>query len=180
MIYQNTYSNQIREKIKKLNSVFCAADLQEQNQEKLRSVLKAMVKTGEITRVARGKYQYVGEKTGSTTMQQKAWKIIRARKKVTIEDIIELAGMTKNYAQDWLNTLKANGIVKKASKQYILIKDTVSMPINAHHAQYMKKYNKNKKAINTELDNIEKSIKQIRTNLNTLNIPKSEQGEIHE
>ncbi|MBA3012941.1 MAG: hypothetical protein KKF12_18525 [Proteobacteria bacterium] len=61
------------------------------------------------------------EKTQIKTIM---WRLLRSRKVVTYEDLQELAGASRSYAQEWMATLIKREVVRKLSKgRYQLIND---------------------------------------------------------
>ena len=60
-------------------------------------------------------------KTEKQSIKAIMWRLLRARKVVTYDELQELAGASRPYAQEWMADLVREGIVKKLSKgRYML------------------------------------------------------------
>jgi hypothetical protein len=87
-------------------------------------------KREEITRIERGLYEYTGKKK-PPAIQDKMWKVLRANRSVTVEDLQELAGAAESYAKEWLQMLARNGVVRRMDNgKWRMIHDPVEMPKN--------------------------------------------------
>ncbi len=53
--------------------------------------------------------------TGKVNIKTRMWKILTARGAVTYDDLQELTGASRVYAQEWMATLVKRGVVKKLS-----------------------------------------------------------------
>jgi len=68
------------------------------------------------------------EKTKIKTVM---WRLLQARKLVTYDDLQELSGASRIYAQEWMATLLKREVVKKLSKgRYQLVCDTPLEPVS--------------------------------------------------
>lgn len=57
------------------------------------------------------------------------WRLLKIRKTMTYDDLQELAGVSRSYAQEWMATLIRRGVVKKlGSGKYTLINETRHEP----------------------------------------------------
>jgi hypothetical protein len=66
------------------------------------------------------------------------WRVLRAKRTVTVEDLLMMAGAAGSYAREWLGMLEARGVVRKAGQKYVLIKDHVEMPENDAKAERLR------------------------------------------
>ena len=107
-------------------------------------------KSGEITRVRRGAYIYNGKnKNRPPELQAIMWRFLRAKKTVTIDDLVEISGASHNYAAEWVYMLERREIVEKirlsGARKYRLISDPVIMPVNEDNAKKLRRLRKQKK-----------------------------------
>ncbi len=124
--------------------------------------LTDMKSRGEIVSVSRGVYRYktVKKKPFVRTVM---WRILRSRKKVKVEDLIELAGASEPYAVEWLRMLKKRNIVKKMKGgSYRLVNDVVNEPVSLERAERLKNWRKRKKAAMAALDRASAAIDDAR------------------
>lgn len=96
---------------------------------KVFGTLRDFRRSGEVERVSRGVYRWVGGGRKKPEIREAMWKLLRARRVVTIADLQELAGASRTYAEEWLGTLHKHGVVRRIRPgRYQLIKDRVAMP----------------------------------------------------
>lgn len=103
-----------------------------------------MRKSGEITRIARGKYKWAEKQTDKSQIREIMWRFFRAKRTISVEDLQEIAGAKKTYASEWLRMLCRNDIARKAGRKYIMIKDPVAMPDDDEKAERLRKLRKSK------------------------------------
>ena len=121
------------------------------------------VRAGEIERAERGVYRYRGKPAGRPQIQLIMWRILRARRAVTIEDLQELAGASAAYAKQWLMMLARRQIVRKLSNgKYHLIQDPVEMPRDEEKAEKLRTIRERKKAALKALDHAFSAIADAR------------------
>jgi hypothetical protein len=110
-------------------------------------VLKNMRKTGEIERVRRGVCVYKGK--DKPHLHEIMWRFLRARKVVTIDDLREIAGASRNYATEWMRMLQKHELVKVIRtgnlRKYQLISDQVAVPQNDEKAKKFRRARRQKK-----------------------------------
>lgn len=110
--------------------------------------LRAFHKRGEIEKVSRGIYKYIG-KTDKPQLQQIMWRALRARKTVTIDDLIEIAGASREYTKEFLRMLVKREIIRRIrigkKYKYQLINDPVVMPEDTDNAKKLRKLRQQKR-----------------------------------
>lgn len=114
--------------------------------------LTDMRKRGEIVNISRGVYRFkdVPKKPFVRTVM---WRVLRSRKKVNTEDLMELAGASEPYAKEWLRILEKRKIVKKMKGgSYRLINDVVKEPVSKERAERLKDWRKRRKEAMAALD----------------------------
>ena len=73
------------------------------------------------------------------------------RKRVSVEDLMVMAGASNDYAKEWLRALERQGVVAKQgagnldSCTWALIKDTIEMPQNDAKAARLRDLRQTKK-----------------------------------
>jgi len=102
-------------------------------------------KAGEIVRVKQGEYKWTG-KPVKPQLREVMWRIFRARKRVSIEDLQELSGASELYIKEWLGLLCRRGIARKTKPGiYLMVKDTVIIPDDDKKAERLRKIRRQKK-----------------------------------
>jgi len=117
-----------------------------ESKRRVRTAIKDLKKSGEIESVDRGVYRWLGKTAPAPEIREAMWKLLRARRVVTVDDLRELAGASKRYAREWLLTLAKHGVVRKTGARYQLIKDTIVMPDLADNAEKLREIRRRKKA----------------------------------
>lgn len=121
------------------------------NNEKqvLYRTLRVFLKRGEIEKKQSGVYRYIG-KTEKPQLQQIMWRVLRARKTITVDDLIEIAGASREYIKEFLRMLVKREILRRirvgARFKYQLINDPVVMPEDTDNAKKLRKLRNKKKA----------------------------------
>lgn len=101
---------------------------------------------GEVERVRPGVYRYIGKSQAVPEKRAVMWRLLRARKVVTVADFQELAGVSEVYAHEWLSMLIRRGIVKMmGADKYRLLNDPIVMPENADKAEQLRRMRERKK-----------------------------------
>ena len=128
-------------------------------------VIKNMRKSGEIVRVRRGVCIYKGK--NKPRLHEIMWRFLRARKVVTIDDLREISGASKNYAIEWMRMLRKHELIKVIrignSRKYQLISDQVAVPQNDEKAKKFRQIRKQKKReALAGLEKLQTAISQIK------------------
>lgn len=94
--------------------------------------IRRFERRGAIRRVRKGLYQYKqGLTTGAgPTKYEVMWRLLRARRTVTIDDLVEMAGVSRPYAIAFLATMLRNEVVRCVGdgSKYSITVDAVAMP----------------------------------------------------
>lgn len=112
--------------------------------------LADMRKHGEVKRCRPGVYIYTAKLKTEDELRQKIWRVIRSKRVVTINDLMELAGASETYAKDYVQMLVRREVVKtirtkRGRWKYQLINDPVVMPVNEDNAKKLRKLRWQKK-----------------------------------
>ena len=177
--HKNSFANRIRTAAKKLGNngkQFTAKQLSVEaclltrdEEKKMSSVVSDLVKAGEMQRVDRGVYLYLG-KPGKKELPLKDQmrNLLKIKGSVTLEELQEL-GAAENYAKEWLQMLARRGVVvKHANGRHELIAD-MTIPENDEKAERLRRLRaKKKKAIASALDTANAALEKARLELNGL------------
>lgn len=78
-------------------------------------------------------------------IRQKMWSILRSRRLVSIEDLMELTGAGREYARQWLGMLAGHEIVARQDDgRFRLVQDTVEQPDNDVKAEKLRQIRRKK------------------------------------
>ena len=104
----------------------------------IQDVMRDLVRSGEAVRAAQGVYRWAARKE-PVQLRQKMWSILRARRVVSVEDLMELAGASRGYALEWARMLERNELVRRLDDGRVqLLHDPVIMPENTAKAEQLK------------------------------------------
>ncbi len=167
---RQSFTERVRGAAKQLSSEipnFEASDLGErlgiqryEDMAKLRQVIQELCKSGEIERQSKGVYRYVGKPEGKPTRQLVMWRLLRMRKIVSIEDLQLIAGVSADYAKEWLRDLvKTNIVRKQEGGKYQLVKDIIDMPHNQEKTERLRRIRKLKKEGLSIIETIQHSMR---------------------
>lgn len=145
---EKSFAHQVRLQMERLGSLgqeVAVSDISDElglvyGREKrpLYSTLRDFCKTGEIQKIRTGVYQYVG-KTRPPEYQQVMWRILRKRKTVTAEALVETSGASRAYVTQWLRRLVKHGVLRKnPNGSHTLIHDPMDMPKDEEKAAYLR------------------------------------------
>lgn len=143
--------------------------------KRLLNTLSELSRTGKLRRVSQGTYAppIVGM-AKQPTKWQRMWNLIKMRKRVTVEDLVELGEVSHDYAIECLRILVRRGYVRKIQQPgkigvWIALCDTVKAPVNDENAARLRELRRQKKeAITGRLDAIDTALIDVRQILSTL------------
>lgn len=151
----DTFTGRIREAARALApEVFTVTDLSikaevmtRKDHQRIRDVIRELRKTGEIVRMGRGQYSYAGRAKKTNEIRKIMWRVLRARRNVTVEDMMELCGASENYATEWLRMLVRRGVLSQKNGRYRMISDPIDMPSNEEKARALRLLRERKKTL---------------------------------
>jgi predicted transcriptional regulator len=103
------------------------------------NALSDLYQAGRITRERQGVYALADGKR-RPDKREVMWRLLRMRKRVTTADLVELAGVSREYAKEWLQMLGNRGIARRIPQPnnqphvWQLVNDTVAMPVDEEKA----------------------------------------------
>ncbi|NCC91718.1 MAG: hypothetical protein EOM10_00315 [Opitutae bacterium] len=118
--------------------------------------LKDLLKAGEVLRADVSTYVWAGKKE-PVQIRAKMWSILRSRRVVSIEDLMELTGSSRGYALQWTRTLARHEIVTvQEDGRFRLVKDTVEQPDNEAKAAQLRQLRRRQalEKLRLDLENI--------------------------
>ena len=125
----------------------------------IRSALRDFLRRGEMVRTAPGVFRYQERPTVKPQIRERMWRILRARRRVTVEDLQELAGASRSYAEEWLRMLTKRAVVRKCGGGvFRMVEDPVAMLSNDEKAEQLRELRARKKAALAALEKAEVSL----------------------
>lgn len=154
-----------------VTTLSCALHLQTRKDHKrMLNTLSDLARSGKITRVRQGVYS-INTAPRKPDKREVMWRTLRMRRVVTIADLQELAGVSHDYAKEWLSMLVKRKIALRVDpkdltkpRSWRLIKyDLQEMPLDTEKAAKLRNLRKKKKQqiLNT-LDKIGNELSKVR------------------
>lgn len=118
--------------------------------KRMLNTLSDLKNAGRILRVSQGVYAPVKREV-KPELREVMWRVLRMRRRVVVDDLVEMAGSGVEYAGDWLKMLEVRGVVRKINQGvgkpciWQLINDTVEMPVDTDRAAKYRALRKKKK-----------------------------------
>lgn len=141
-----------------------------QEHRKLTCTLRDLQNAGRLQKIATGMYGAPQQKR-LPNKREIMWRLLRMRRRVSVEDLMEMAGVSKDYAKQWLRVLVQREVVRKDQKPGLpgtwhLINDQAEMPEDADKAARLRNLRlQHKQAVNL----IDTTIKSLQTASQALN-----------
>lgn len=109
-----------------------------QEHRKLTSTLRDLQRSGRLQRIATGMYGPPLQKK-LPNKREIMWRILKMRRRVSVEDLMEMAGVSRAYAKEWLRVLVKREVVRKHQQPgqagiWQLINDSADMPEDVNKA----------------------------------------------
>ncbi len=133
---------------------------------RIAEVLRELAKRGELQRQEPGVYRPTPRQPGQPTKQEVMWRVLRARRTVTVADLQELAGVDRDYARQFLRHLQKRQVVQEvagpAGRKYRLAADPVELPRNEEKAAYLRRRREAQKRALAALDAVFAAVAEAR------------------
>jgi len=158
--YLGEYGNDIT-----LDQVYDRVDVRTyKEKDELRTAMSQLCKAGELARVGEGIYRLVQKTVGKPQIQEVMWRVLRARRTVTLADMEELAGASPTYATEWLQMLGRRKIVRhlKNGKWQMVTDPGPTMPLNDEKAERLRNLRAKKKEALDAMDRAFMAIAEAR------------------
>lgn len=136
--------------------------------KRMLNALSDMFKAGELERLSRGVY-VCANRNKPEEKRAVMWRVLRMRRAVCLDDMIEMAGVGADYAREWLNGLVKQGVVRRTDGTWRLIKDSLEMPELTANAEKLRALRaKKKKAALAALNLASDAIARAKNEINEL------------
>ena len=118
--------------------------------KRMLNTLSDLKNAGRIVRVSQGVYA-PAKREAKPEIRERMWRVLRMRRRVMVDDLVEMAEASAEYASDWLRTLEVQKVVRKINPGggkpcvWQLINDTVEMPVDTNSAAKYRALRKKKK-----------------------------------
>lgn len=107
------------------------------------NILSDLLRRGKISRLRQSVY---GPPTLEAPPPQRAevmWRLLRMRRRVQVDDLVEMAAVSEKYAAEWLRMLLKRGVVTKhqppgGKATWQLVSDQVDPPVNTAKADALR------------------------------------------
>lgn len=135
-----------------------------QEHKRLLHTLSDLALAGRINRVRQGVYAPQPMQK-QPDKREVMWRLLRMQRQVTLEYLQEMAGVSKDYAKQWLATLVRRGVVRRDQQpgmkaSWRLTTDTVDMPEDDTNAKRLRELRRKKKAAVSVIDD---ALQQLQT-----------------
>ncbi len=152
---KESFANKVRTAVKELSDrgVVCNTEnvsiqarvMSAKDQKRMLNALRDMTRAGELTRVRIGVYA-LANRQQTTEKRQVMWRLLRQTRVRSVADLVEMAGVSDEYAKEWLQTLVKQGVVRQGENgNYRLLNDTVEMPEMTDNADKLRALREKKK-----------------------------------
>lgn len=143
--------------------------------KRVMNILSEHARDGRLHRIRQGVYGPLPAAARQPDKREVMWRLLKMRRRVTLDDLIEMAGVSREYAREWLAMLAKHDVVRKAQTAlnapavWTLVNDTVAMPIADDKAAKLRALRlKKKEAIAGKLDAIDTALGEVRQILQTM------------
>lgn len=148
--------------------------------KRLLNTLSNLTKSGRLRRVSQGVYATPDAAAKAAVKPEKRevmWRLLRINKRVTLDYLMEMAEVGRDYARQWLAMLEKHGIVRRMDKPdggtwgqaWLLLHDSIDMPVLDDDAARLRRLRLKKKGIiAAQLDVIDAAVAETRQILATL------------
>lgn len=120
-----------------------------QEHKRMLNTLSDLHLQGRIVRISQGVYGPV-QGFKQPDKRNVMWRVLRTRRRVTVEDLVVMAEVSPRYAKEWLATLVKREVVRKHQQPGLvgtwqLIIDTVDMPKDDTRATKLREMRRKRK-----------------------------------
>ena len=141
--YLGEYGNDIA-----LDQLYDRVDVRAYKERRqVRLAVAELCKSRELYRWGEGTYRLLQQPPGKPQIQEVMWRILRARRTVTLADMEELAGASPTYATEWLQMLSRRKIVRhlKNGGWQMVTDPGPTVPLNDEKAERLRNLRAKKK-----------------------------------
>ena len=140
--------------------------------KRLLNTLSDLSRQGRIVRVSQGVYAEA-KPAAEPDKREVMWRLLKMRRRGTVDDLVEMAGVSRDYAREWLLILVRREVARKIQEPgkaglWVLINDTAEMPLDENKAARLRGIRLKKKQVISKLDAIDTALGDIRQILKTM------------
>ena len=140
--------------------------------KRMLNTLSDLARQGRIVRVSQGVYAEA-KPAAEADKREVMWRLLKMRRRVTVDDLVEMAGVSRDYAREWLLILVRREVARKIQEPgkaglWVLINDTAEMPLDENKAARLRGIRLKKKQVISKLDAIDTALGDIRQILKTM------------
>lgn len=141
--------------------------------KRMLNTLSDLSRAGKVVRVSQGIYAEA-KPAAEPDKREIMWRLLKMRRRVTVDDLVEMAGVSRDYAREWLLILVRREVARKIQEPgkaglWVLINDSAEMPLDEDKAARLRNIRlKKKKAIAGKLDAIDAVLGEVRQLLQTM------------
>lgn len=134
--------------------------------KRILNTLSDLYQAGRVRRIRQGVYGLPLAQR-PPDKRQVMWNALRIRRRVTVEDLMVMADVSKDYAREWLGTLVKREVVRKHQQPgqpgiWQLVSSTVDMPEDDTKAAKLRALRRQKKqAVTIVIDDALKNLQTI-------------------
>ena len=142
--------------------------------KRILNILSDLVRQERLSRISQGVYGPVPSIGKPLDKRMIMKNIVNIRKRVTVEDLMEMADVTGTYAREWLRLMTANGALRKEQyapgmqATWYRVREIVEVPNDTAKAEKLREIRRQKKQISDRLDVIDRGLGEIRTILDSM------------
>ncbi|MFA7174799.1 MAG: hypothetical protein WC340_15595 [Kiritimatiellia bacterium] len=150
-------------------AVDISAEMFTQNRAQHKKVLNILgehARAHRLTRIRQGVYGPAVPVVGQVEKREVMWNVLQMRRRVTVEDLMEMAAVSAVYAKEWLRMLVAAEIVKKHQMLgkvgvWMLVNAQAEMPENAKKARALRELRASKKRLLAGVADLEMAVSDV-------------------
>jgi DNA-binding transcriptional regulator GbsR (MarR family) len=95
------------------------------------------------------------------------WRLFKMRRRVTVDDLMEMADVSRDYAVEWLRVLVKREVARKLQEPgktglWVLVNENVEMPQDEDKAQRLRDIRMKKKKVLARLKSIDTAVADVR------------------
>ncbi len=136
--------------------------------KRLLNTLCDLARSGKIVRVRQGVYA-LAPAAGQPDKREVMWRLLKMRRHLKVEDLVEMAAVSQAYANEWLRLLVKRGVVRCIQEpepgqpgRWMLINDSAEMPQDEDKAQRLRNLRLKKKKALARLNSALTALGEVR------------------
>lgn len=137
-----------------------------QEHKRMLNTMSDLTRSRRVVRVRQGVYA-APRSPGPADKREVMWRLIKMRRRVTLDDLMELAAVTREYAREWLGLLVRREVATKIQEPgstraiWVLRNDSAEMPVDDLKAERLRAIRKKNKGIVDKLKEAQSLLDQV-------------------